>query len=50
MVTVDFRHVGEVGGSVRGTFEGTTNGTDGTSLPVTGSFFLCRLPDLPPCP
>ena len=50
LVDVDFLNVGEVGGSVRGTFEGTANGTDGTSTPITGSFHLCRVPDLPPCP
>jgi hypothetical protein len=49
-VEVTITHFGEVGGSIIGHYEGSAVDEDGVSQPVSGSFKLCRAPDVPPCP
>lgn len=49
-VEVTITHFGEVGDAIIGHYEGFAADGDGASLPVWGSFKLCRAPDEPPCP
>jgi hypothetical protein len=49
---IQFSVFDPVGGIAQGTFETTVAPTNdvGPSYNLSGSFFVCRYPDTPPCP